>query len=122
MQPGGCHNIGELSRLVDPALSVPANHDNEIRDWTSDFAEVLVIRASTVQRIIPVIHQPKLLAANRNRPKRLRRTWAHGIWTPCGSGYLSLASAPATEHNAQKLKIVRSVAIAHKRVTAAANQ
>ena len=87
---------------MTPALSVPANHDNEIRDWTSDFAEVLVIRASTVQRIIPVIHQPKLLAANRNRPKRYE-TRAHGIWTPCGSGYLSLASAPATEHNAHKL-------------------
>jgi hypothetical protein len=34
---------------------------------TSDYAEVLPIRASTVQRIIPVIHNPNLLAANRDR-------------------------------------------------------
>jgi hypothetical protein len=33
MQAGDCHNIDELRRLVDLALSVPDNHDNEIRDW-----------------------------------------------------------------------------------------
>jgi hypothetical protein len=34
---------------------------------TSDSTEVLPIRASAVQRIIPVLHNPKLLAANRDR-------------------------------------------------------
>jgi len=38
-----------------------------------------------------------------------------------GSDYLRAATPCATEHNAQKLKIAYCAAIAHKRVTAAAN-
>jgi hypothetical protein len=33
MQAGDYHNIDELSRLVDLALSVPTTTTNEIRDW-----------------------------------------------------------------------------------------
>jgi hypothetical protein len=122
MQPGGCHNVGELSRLVDPPLSFPPTTTTK-----SVIGRLILLRSQSfarrlLSRIIPVIHHPKLLAASYNRPNQLRRTRAQGIWTPCGSGYLSLVSAAATEHNAQKLKIVRSVAIAHKRATAAANQ
>jgi hypothetical protein len=67
MQAGDYHNIDELSRLVDLALSVPTTTTTKSVIGTSDYAEVLPIRASTVQRIIPVIHNPKLLAANRDR-------------------------------------------------------
>jgi hypothetical protein len=56
-------------------------------------------------------------------PKRLRRTPAHGIWAALWVCLFHWSQRThATEHNAQKLKIACSVAIAHKRVTAAANQ
>jgi hypothetical protein len=65
MQAGDYHNIDELSRLVDLALSVPTTTTTKSVIGTSDYAEGF--RASTFQRIIPVIHNPKLLAANRDR-------------------------------------------------------